>query len=648
MKLNAFILLLFFGVYQDLLPQEIKVTFPEIVLTDIQSTILVETENKELASIGVLIDIVVYDVPLQAGKGSFQCTFDQRKEILVSAGETSFKKEVNPIPLWLSILPPLIAILMALIFREVVSSLFLGIFVGSCIIHIYSDGFFYGVFNGFKGIIDTYIIQSLNDSGHLSVIVFSMLIGGMVAVISKNGGMQGVVDLLSKFAKSARSGQFVTWILGVVIFFDDYANTLIVGSTMRPVTDRFRISREKLSYIVDSTAAPVAAIAFVTTWIGAELGYIGNGIEHIPEIKAQEGVYSIFLNSLNYSFYPLFTLAFMLILIWKQRDFGPMYRAEIRARTTGRLSQKIQKIEDEIIDEGELDGLKPLPGVKARSLNAIIPVGLTIAGTVCALVYTGWDQAIWNDESIAWSRKLSQIIGNSDSYIALLWSSLLGLTSAVALSIGQRIMNISDAIESCILGFKTMLTAVTILVLAWSLALVTEHMHTADFLTGVLSGNISSAMIPAITFILAGLVAFSTGSSWGTMAILYPLMLPAAWAISQQSGMDYDSTMLIFYNTVSCVLAGSVLGDHCSPISDTTILSSLASSCNHIDHVRTQLPYALTVGSIAVLFGTIPAGFGIPSWILFPFGLVMLYLVVHFLGKPVEDYKAIAEGEHTD
>ena len=616
--------------------QEVKVTFPKIILTDLESTIHVLTEQKDLASIVVTLDATRFDVALKDGSGEFAFVFDQEKEIHITAGDTTFTQRVNPIPLWFSILPPLIAILMALVFREVVSSLFLGIFVGACIISTHTDGYFFGFFNGFKSVIDTYIVQSLHDTGHLSVIVFSMLIGGMVAVISKNGGMQGVVNLLSKFAKSARSGQLVTWVLGVVIFFDDYANTLIVGSTMRPVTDRFRISREKLSYIVDATAAPVASIAFVTTWIGAELGYITNGIAHIPEINSREGVYSIFINSLGYSFYPILTLVFMLVLIWKKKDFGPMYHAEIRARTTGQVAKKIQEIEDEIFDEDELDELAPLPGIPIRSMNAIIPVGLVVFGTIGGLLYTGWNPDVWNNQSLSLGRKLSEIIGGSDSYTALLWSSLSGLVAALALSIGQRTMSLSHAIEATIIGFKTMLTAIIILVLAWSLALVTQNLHTADFITGILSGNVAPGLIPSITFVLAGLVSFSTGSSWGTMAILYPLMLPAAWTLSQQSGLDYTQTMPIFYNTVSCVLAGSVLGDHCSPISDTTILSSLASSCNHIDHVRTQLPYAMTVGLIGLLFGTLPAGFGMPTWILFPVGMVILFLIIIFLGKKTE------------
>ncbi|RLD34880.1 MAG: Na+/H+ antiporter NhaC family protein [Bacteroidetes bacterium] len=467
------------------------------------------------------------------------------------------------------------------------------------------------------------------DRGHLSIIIFSMLIGAMVNLITRNGGMKGVVNLLSKHANNARSGQFITWLMGVVIFFDDYANTLVVGNTMRPVTDRLKISREKLAYLVDSTAAPIASIAFVTTWIGAELSYIQDGIDIIG---LDENAYMIFFNSLAYSFYPIFTLIFILFLIFRGVDFGPMLRAERKARDT-----EIDPDDEDFSFSNELNKLEADDEVKARWFNAVIPVLVIIFGTLAGLVSTGWDAAIWSDESITFGRKISAIIGNADSYTALLWSSLSSVLVALLLTIGQRLLSLKESIDSLINGFRTMLTAVLILILAWSVALITQHMHTATFISNsMLEMSLSPYFVPAITFVLAALISFSTGSSWGTMAILYPLILPATWLITQDSGMEYDSSMHIFYNVVACVLTGSVLGDHCSPISDTTILSSLASSCNHIEHVRTQLPYALTVGIVAILAGTIPAAYGVSSFILFPAGLIVLFIVIIFLGRKVE------------
>jgi Na+/H+ antiporter NhaC len=518
---------------------------------------------------------------------------------------------------------------MALIIREVYSSLFTGILIGTSIIFFYQgNSIFEALFKGLFSIADTYILESVSDKGHLSIIIFTMMIGAMVGLITKNGGMKGVVNILSRFARSPRSGQLVTWFLGVVIFFDDYANTLVVGNTMRPVCDRLKISREKLAYIVDSTAAPVAAIAFVTTWIGAELSYIQNGVN---DIGLDENAYAIFFNSLAYSFYPVFTLFFILMLVIGKFDFGPMLKAERRARK-GIIGDVHEKLNSEMISEEERESLQT--NGKARWFNAVVPVLVIILGTFAGLLFTGWDQQIWDNPEIGLGKKISITIGKSDSYLALLWSSLSGVIIAVLLTLSQKILSLKESMESLIKGFKTMLTAVLILVLAWSLALVTEHMHTADFIShSMLKISLSPYFVPAITFILAALVSFSTGSSWGTMAILYPLLLPASWLISEQSGMDYNTSMLIFYNVVSSVLAGSVLGDHCSPISDTTILSSLASSCNHIEHVRTQLPYALTVGIIGIFVGTIPSAYGVSPYLLFPLGLIILTIVVFVFGK---------------
>jgi len=597
---------------------------PEIIVEGIEVEIKVSgCSNNATLQIGEEL------IPITQAEQLFQHTFSEEIQVQLIDGDQLVQKTAHPIPLWLSILPPLIAIALALLFKEVVTSLLLGTFFGAFIIHFYSDGFFSGLLLAFMSTIDHYLLDAINDGGHLSIILFSMLIGAMVSVISKNGGMQGVVNRISTIATNAKSGQLATWFLGIAIFFDDYANTLIVGNTMRPITDRLKISREKLAYLVDSTAAPIAAIAFVTTWIGAELGYIESGIAGIPAIE--EGVYTIFISSLAYSFYPILALIFMLILILRESDFGPMLKAERKARAAIE-AEEVNKEAQELAEEFEA-----VKGIQHKAYNAVIPIVVVVIGTVLGLLYTGWDSAVWNDGEIGIGRKLSAIIGNADSYLALLWSSLAALLTAAGMSISQKILKLNQAIEASIHGFKTMLSAIIILCLAWALALVIEDLHTADFLTSLMSTNLSPYLIPTITFLLAAVVAFSTGSSWGTMAILYPLMLPAAWQICQSNGLDYESSMSIFHNVVACVLAGAVLGDHCSPISDTTILSSLASSCNHIAHVKTQMPYALTVGGVAILFGTLPSAFGIPFWISLPVAVLVLFLIVKFFGKKVQE-----------
>ncbi len=629
----------------------LKLKYPSAIIEDIETEISILNTDESFPAI-----ITVNGQKIKLDKSGEYPTFNHqfiRGEKLKIKGYVFNQPESNIIPLWLSILPPLFAIFFALIYKEVIFSLFSGIFLGGAIMGYYAAGF-KGIFIGFLSVIDTYILHALTESSHVSVILFSVMIGGIVALISRNGGMKGIVNRIVKYAKNARSGQLTTYLLGISIFFDDYANSLVVGNTMRAITDKLKISREKLSYIVDSTAAPVSAIAFVTTWIGAELGYIQNGLTKINADGAQisEGVYSVFLNSLSYSFYPILTLFFMFYLIWRNRDFGPMLKAEKRARLG-----KVVNPEENNADLTEMEDLDPVPDIPLRAINAVLPVVIIVFGTLLGLLVTGFDSIqsslfainpkgdfdswgqIWSSMGLldmpaeSFGQKLGSLIGVSDSYTALLWASISAMFVAILLTLGQRIMNLQDTVETVIKGFKSMVPALLILILAWSLALVTEDLHTADFLSGAIEGKISPWLIPAFTFILSAIVAFSTGSSWSTMALVYPIILPAAWLLCMNDNMSPELAMPIFYNVVSSVLAGSVLGDHCSPISDTTILSSLASGCNHIDHVRTQIPYALTVGAIAITIGIIPTAIGLPPILSFLLAFGAIIIVVEVFGK---------------
>lgn len=601
----------------------IDLVLPGIVVQNVETIIkfrldLDRTDIKSDTVVMMLFNGLEKEVVFKKGEANFPYTFARPETITAELFGTKTDRFVRPIPLWLSVLPPLLAIAVALIFKEVISALFIGLLSGTMIISFYKGlSVFSAFFNGIFMIIDTYIPEALLDRGHISIIVFSMLIGGMVNLITQNGGMKGVVNILSRFASTPRSVQFSTWLLGIAIFFDDYANTLVVGNTMQPATDRLKTSREKLAYIVDSTAAPVAAIAFVTTWIGAQLSYISDGIR---TLNLNEAPYQVFIYSLQYAFYPFLTLAFVGLLIYSQRDFGPMFHAEKKARAREVLNQASSDKTDK-------------ENVRARWYNAAVPVLVVVFGTISGLLITGFENVAW-DQTAGFSHNLSNIIGQADTYRALLWSSMAATLVALLLTVGQRLLSLKDSIESLIEGFKVMLTAILILVMAWSIALITQHLHTADFISHILmSLKVSPYMIPAITFFFAAGVAFSTGSSWGTMAILYPLILPASWIICQANMIDYNESLSLFHNVVSCVLAGSVLGDHISPISDTTILSSLASSCNHIEHVRTQMPYALAVGAVSVLLGTIPAAYGVPAYISFPLALIVLWGVIRFWGR---------------
>lgn len=603
--------------------------------------------------------------PLEASFGGELVKLHSEKDkikvtrlIHISKRKDSSVRAVN-IPLWWSIVPPLMAIFLALIFRQVLLALFVGILSGAWLVNgmPFTP---YGLLQSFFKVLDTYILHSLTDTGHLSVIIFSLMIGGVVALISRNGGMAGVVKQLAPLAKGPKSTQFVAWLLGIAIFFDDYANTLIVGNTIRPITDKFKISREKLAYIVDSTAAPIAAVAFITTWIGAELGYIDDAMPLLDGLKEEDrpSAYSIFLSSLPYSFYSFFTLLFIPLLIFSGRDFGPMFKAEKRARTTGQVFA-VAENDDEDVD---LEELEPKKGAPLRWINGLIPVLVVVFGTLMGLIDTGlaasYDALIakgvdlpHNGWGMVWSkmdalgaegeagfvRKLGIMVGNSDSYAALLWASISAVFVAIIMSVGQRIMKMGEALDTTVKGFKTMMPALLILVLAWSLAHTTEELSTAEFLTSTLGSSISPYFLPVIIFILSALISFSTGSSWSTMAILYPIAIPMTWEICINNGLDMDVTWALLFNNIAIVLSASVLGDHCSPISDTTILSSLASNCKHIDHVSTQLPYALTVGAVSLACAYTSTAWGVPFIVNFLVGMGILAAVVYLFGKKVDN-----------
>ncbi len=550
-------------------------------------------------------------------------------------GSKTRMREVQP---WTSILPPLIAIALALLFREVIGALLGGVIFGTFLLSGFHPQHW---LSGIGASFDFFILGAIADSDHASIVLFSMLIGAMVAIISRNGGMYGVVNKLSGLASTPRRAQLVTWFLGLAIFFDDYANTLVVGNTMRPVTDRFRISREKLAYIVDSTAAPVAAIAFITTWIGAELDYIDGAIS---QLGLNESAYGVFLQSLAYAFYPILTLIFVFMLIMSRRDFGSMFKAERRASSTGALSASVSGREHKLNAD-----LEPEPGTRARWYNAFLPVATVILVTLYGLWTTGLmnlsleghDYALfWHNEGFSKrmqllfsSDLLSKVVGGANSYVALIWASASGVLVAGVLSVGTRSLSLVQVVEAAQSGFKTMLPAIVILILAWSLAAITQQLHTAGFLAAALNESLNPMWLPTLTFVLSALIAFSTGSSWSTMAILYPLVLPLAYNMGMIQGMELEQIMPLFYNVTAMVLAGAVLGDHCSPISDTTILSSLATNCHHVDHVRTQLPYALSVGAVSILCGGVLAVMGLPFYINFPIGIVLLYLIIRYAGK---------------
>ena len=598
---------------------------PQVVLDGIPFSVDVGADgappdgNAELEVAGK-----TYEASFSEGTATVEdIVVDQTGEVpiaLAAGGEQVSEQTANAIPGWLSILPPLLAIGIALAFRQVVAALFFGIYLGAVLAYGVSlSGLWYGLLDTLQ----VYVIEAIappdGSTGHASIIVFTLMIGGMVGIISRNGGTRGIVNKIVPYASNPRRGQTATGALGIAIFFDDYANTLVVGNTMRPITDRLRISREKLAYIVDSTAAPVATIALVTTWIGFQVGLIGDAVEGIEGFG--ESAYSIFLNSIPYAFYPVLAIVFVFAVAITGRDFGPMYKAERRAREEGLVLREGADVDP----SAGKDDMEAEEDVPARALNAIVPIVVLVGVALGGLFVTGEGSSV------------REIIGSADAFSSLVWGSLLSVIVAVLLSVGQRILSLGEAMAAWYAGLRTMLFVMVILVLAWALSGVTDVLHTGDYLVSVLGESVPPALIPALIFLVAAATAFSTGTSWGTMGILIPLTVPLTWAVLQANGMATPDNYYIMYASVSTVLAGAVWGDHCSPISDTTIISSMASNCDHIDHVRTQLPYALFTGGIALALGLIPVGFGVPWWIAMPVSAAAAIAGLIFLGKKVTE-----------
>jgi Na+/H+ antiporter NhaC len=540
--------------------------------------------------------------------------------VIVADGPVITESSIRSIPGLLSILPPLLAIGLAIFLRQVVISLFAGIWIGAFII------FDYNIVGGAFRVLDHFALNAITEPSHTMIIMFTMLFGGLIGVISQNGGTLGIANLITRYARTSRGGQFSTWLLSLMIFFDDYANVLIRGNLMRPITDKLKISREKLAFIVDTGAASVASIFLISTWIGYEVGLIESALRGIGW---PEDGYSVFIQTIPYRFYPIMAMLLVLVIALTGRDFGPMLKAERRAFHEGKpLRDGAQPAQDLTKSTEFLAVDKP-----ARWYNGLVPV-LTVIVVACyGLYYTGM-QTIRADGEIA--ATLGNIISNADSYTSLIWASLSGCLMAIILTVGQGIMKLGHAVEAWFGGLKAMLLAVLILTLAWSIGAVTEELRTADYLVQILRGSIAPHWMPVLTFIIASVMAFATGTSWGTMAIMMPIVIPLGFALGVDAGLTQPQVTNILYGTISSVLAGAVFGDHCSPISDTTILSSMASASDHIDHVRTQLPYALVAAFIGMIIGDIPTAFGVPAWISLIVGAGAVIAVVTIFGKKVE------------
>ena len=475
-----------------------------------------------------------------------------------------------------------------------------------------------------------------------------------------------------------------TWLLGLLVFFDDYANSVLLGNTLQPLFRRLRISREKLAYLVDSTAAPVAGLALISTWVAGEIDFVQSGLDAVQ--LTGEPAFQLFVASLPYRFYPLWTLVFVFLVVWTCRDFGPMYRDEILAQAVPDPSPARVPVDARA---ASLTGAGPASGDMAshsvqlvaatepdgRQLttgwwNAVIPIFVTVAAVLILLYETGSAAASTAEQPTpSWM----DIFGSADSYFSLLWGAFAGFVAALVLTVGQRLLAWCDIEEAMTVGAKQMLPAIGVLSLASALSAITGseaietrtpanalppfaardyRLSTGDYLTTLIAGQASSTdqaaappvamlnlrpWLPSIIFVLAAAISFCTGTSWGTMAIVMPIAIQLVIGARHGSPPTSWAQDPILIGTIASVLAGSIFGDHCSPISDTTILSSQACGCDHMSHVRTQLPYALWVGVHSVVFGTLPIGFGCPIWIVLPLGTASLLIPMLLFGQRIED-----------
>lgn len=530
---------------------------------------------------------------------------------------------------WLTILPPLVAIVLAFITKNVVISLFVGILSGSFLLQISGNNPFYALIQAFLDFVQR-ALNSLADPWNAGIVLQVMAIGGVISLVSKMGGAKAVAEALAKKAKTPKSAQIITWLLGIFVFFDDYANSLIVGPIMKPVADKMRISRERLAFIIDATAAPIAGIAVISTWIGLELGLIKDGFASIGQ---DVDAFGVFLSTIPYRFYNILILIFVVATSLMLRDFGPMRKAELKAR------RGVSDLDEEIaIDKEIADEVAVKEGVKLSIWNAIIPIGALILSALVSFYYSGYTAIMAGDDTalqtLMTTSPLSfdairEAFSLSDAAVALFQSALFASIVAILMAVFKKIFTISEAVDAWIDGMKGLIITGVILILAWSLGSVIKEVGTAAFLVSKLSSTVPAFLLPSIIFILGAVISFATGTAYGTMGILMPLAIPLSYSISPEMGYVIMSA--------SAVLTGAIFGDHCSPISDTTIMSSMGSGCNHIEHVKTQLPYALFVAGITVLFGYIPAGLGIPVWIVLPLATIIMIALIYFIGKPVEN-----------
>lgn len=485
--------------------------------------------------------------------------------------------------------PPVIAIMLALITKEVYSSLFLGILTGAL---LNAD---FDPVGGLNRLFPDGIMAMLADKWNVGILVFLVILGTMVQLMNRTGGSAAFGTWAANRIKSREGAQLSTMLLGCLIFIDDYFNCLTVGSVMRPVTDKHKISRAKLAYLIDSTAAPVCIIAPISSWAAAVSGFV----------KGENGI-SIFVQSIPFNFYALLTMLMMVLIICMKIDFGSMLLHENNARQGDLFtSGKSEQPSETSLEEGRVGQVSDM----------FVPVILLVIGCVIGMIYTG---------GFFEGKSFIDAFAASNASVGLVMGSAVALFITIAFYLVRQSLSFSECMECLPEGFKQMVPAMLILTFAWTLKNMTDSLGAATYVAGLLENSAAGLMsfLPAIIFVVAVGLAFASGTSWGTFGILIPIVV--------SSFQSVDPQLMII--SISACMAGAVCGDHCSPISDTSIMSSAGAQCNHLNHVTTQLPYALTVAAVS-FFTFLVAGFTKSALISLVFGVVMLFLVLVVIKK---------------
>lgn len=531
---------------------------------------------------------------------------------------------------WSALLPPLVAVVLAICFRSLVAALSMA-FVTGALLHYGLNPLVF-----VPGALQNFLLANVLGQFSLYIFGFLFTLVGMVHVLYKSGGIQGLVSVFARLARSARSAKAATFGAGLMIFFDDYSNTIVVGQTMRSLTDRYRISREKLAYLVDSTTAPIAGLAVVSSWIAYEVWLLGSTAQ---SLGLETGGYAIFLQMLPMRFYCWGTLMFIAVHILTARDFGPMLKAEQRALRTG---QVIAPDARPLLRENP-ERLEPPAGTPHRWINAALPLATVLLGVIGGILYVGSSRLMRDGVSpdflsLGGLRDIFGITvydpslpeGGPGVPLVLFWAAVMGGVLAILMPVFQRLLKPKDALVAYAGSLPTLGVTLFILPMAWAMKSICEALGTSYYLLSLVGDSLPLAAVPLLTFLLAAGMAFAMGTSWGTMGVMIPIMLPFAWALAAED----PTQMLIFILTAAAVLDGAIFGDHCSPISDTTVLSSLATGSDHLHHVKTQLPYALTTMLLASVFGYLLIALtGLSAAVYFLIFPVLAWMVFRAVGR---------------